>query len=770
MELTILALLMVLVAAWSGGTLATRIGYPAVLGELVAGILLGPAILGLLGDGSWLTLELGIDGSYQSLNIIGQVGVLLMMLYIGMEIDPKELGKASWAGFLAAIGGFITPFAMGFGVVLAFGGTPTAAVFVGIAVGVTSLATKSRILLDLKILDTRIAHVMLAGALIADTLALLVFAGVLGFADSETLELMAVVRVGARAVMFFGIATLLGLYVLPLLFKQLQKFGIKNRGVYFTLMLLIALAFGEGAEIAGLHAILGTFVAGLFLQEGMLEPKLNRELNDLVREISVGFLAPVFFVMAGFHVSLDVFTTDLWFFVAIMAVAFVGKIVGTALFYIPTGFGWREGVVLGAGMNGRGAVEIIIAGIGLQAGLITPEIFSILVFMAVITTASVPLFLKWGTNWLQKRGELVRSTGKRNTVLIVGATPTARALALILQETQPVWLVDSNPARVKDAQAAGLNAVVGNALENETLAEAHAPAAKDAVTMTSNVEINVLAARQLRDVFMVPDLQVLVRGPGPSADLETFEHLGASMLFGKPVSLNDWDHWFSRGSTQFERVAARAGKAADVLRQIEGDAPSLVLAVETEVEGVKKVQPFQDGLEVKDGDTLIVARARTAAQLPTDRFDEIVRSCRVLDFPEELNREQFFQRAAMALGETLEESAEQLTKQLIERESLSSTVLTAGLAVPHIILAGKGRFELLIVRCREGVVLEEGEEPAHALFVLAASADQRNFHLKALSAIAQIWQSPDFEGRWRNAQGEDELRKLLIDSPRQRTA
>ncbi len=777
MELQIVTLLLVLLAAWAGGSVAARLGYPAVLGELMIGILIGPAMLGLLGDGSLVNEWIGTDGGYDALNVLAQAGVLLLMLYIGMEIDPKELGKASWGGFLAAIGGFIAPFLMGWGVVLLFadslpeGMNPhIAGMFVGIAAGVTSLATKSRILMDLKILDTRIAHVMLAGALIADTLSLLVFAGVLGFADTLSLEVMALVKVAARAVLFFGISAVVGIWVLPFVFKQLQRFGIKHRGIYFTLMLVIALAFGEGAELAGLHAILGTFVAGLFLQEGMLDPKLNRELNELVRDVSVGFLAPIFFVMSGFQVSLDVFTTDLWFFASVMAVAFIGKIAGTALFYIPTRNGWREGVVLGAGMNGRGAVEIILAGIGLQAGLITPEIFSMLVFMAIITTATVPLFLKWGTDWLSRRNELVRSADKRNTVLIVGATPTARELAKLLVETQPVRLIDTNPARVEDAIVEGLTAVVGNALETESLSNAHAPAAGRAVCMTANAEINVLAARQMRDIFMVPTVHVLVRGADRGADAETFEHLEATMLFGHSVSLSDWDHWFARGLVEIQRMPAPGATSAEVLRALGTDTPTLPMVVESTVGDKKTIVPFHSRMEIAEGSVLVVGRARVAAQPAHDRFDEMIRRCPVLDIEEPVDRDEFFMRAAVALAPDVTETAEELSRQLHERENLSSTVLTQGLAVPHIMLPGKSQFAMLVARCRKGVELEPGGAAVYALFVLAGSPDQRNFHLKALSAVAQIWQSGDFESRWRDAANAEELRRLLITAPRQRTS
>lgn len=761
MELDVLNLLLVLVAAWAGGAAAHRVGYPAVLGELVIGILLGPAWLG------WL----GADGSSVALGALAQVGVLLMMLYIGMEIDPKELGKASWGGFLAAAGGFITPFVMGWATVRLFGGTHLAGIFVGIAVGVTSLATKSRILLDLKILDTRIAHVMLAGALIADTFSLLVFAGVLSFAQTDSFEVAAAGGVALRAVLFFGGATLAGRYGMPLLFKLVQRLGVSSRGTHFTLIVLVAFAFGEAAELAGLHAILGTFVAGLSVREGMLDPKASRDLNDLLGDVSVGFLAPIFFVMAGFEVRFDVFRTDLALFAAIMGVAFVGKIVGTALFYLPTGHGWREGVVLGAGMNGRGAVEIILAGIGLKMGLIDQDIFSILVFMAIITTATVPLFLKWGTDWLGRLGLLIRSTAKRNGVLIVGATPTTRALAKLLGGSQRVWLVDSNPARVQEARADGLDGFVGSALEAEILGEAHATEAARALVMTPNAEINALVARQLRDMFLVPELGVVVLREAKESGEETLEHLHASPLFGRPTLLGDWDYWFSQGVVALERHAVIDESSRDLPARFQADSRALPMVIEREVDGTRRLLPYT-GDELQVGDTLVVARASVEPQpiQPVmDRFDVLVDDCTVLDIPEALSRDAFFDTAARALAAGLPETPAQIRSALQERESTSSTVLTAGLAVPHLTLPGEGRFELLVVRCLPGVTLSDETPPLHALFVLAGSADERNLHLRALSAIAQIWQSDRFETKWRAARSVEEIRDLVRTAPRQRT-
>lgn len=490
MELSILNLLLVLLAAWLGGQAATRLGYPSVLGELLAGILLGPPLLNLL------------YGS-EALGVLAELGVLLMMLYIGMEIDPRELGKASTGGILAALGGFIVPFALGYFVVMGFGGTPIAGVFVGMAMGVTSLATKSRILVDLKILDTRIAHVMMAGALVADTLSLIIFAGIISVATAGALELGGVGIIVLKVILFFVAAWLLGVKAFPPLYRWLGRKGLTGRTFNATLVLLIALVFAELAHLAGLHGILGAFIAGLFLREAIAERRLSFELTELVRDVSLGFLAPIFFVTAGFQVSFEVFQTSLPLLLSVIVLATVGKIVGTALFYLPSGHGWREGITVGAGMNGRGAVEIIIAGIGLQAGIISQEIFSILVFMAIATTATVPIFLKWGVEWLKERGELVRSAGKEG-VIIVGAGPMARLLA---QELAPsVTLIDTNERNCAEARALGLRAVHGDALEDTVMLDAGIAEAGTLIGLTRNAEVNVLAAKHAHETFFVPNL------------------------------------------------------------------------------------------------------------------------------------------------------------------------------------------------------------------------------------------------------------------------
>ncbi|NLH06637.1 MAG: sodium:proton exchanger [Chloroflexi bacterium] len=595
MEFDILNLFLVVLLAWLAANLAQRLKYPAVLGELAVGIVLGPPLLGLLHGG-------------EALDVLGELGILLMMLYVGMEINPRDLGKASWPGLLAAIGGFIVPFVLGYFAVIWLGGTPMGALFVAIAVGVTSLATKSRILADLKLLNTRVAHVLMAGALVSDSLALIVFAAVISLAEVGTIEFGQVLLVGGRSILFFAVTTFIGLKVFPLIWPSLDRWGFRGRTFSATLVLLIALAFAGLAELAGLHAILGAFIAGLFLREGVLDRTLSHQITDVVHDVSIGFLAPIFFVMAGFEVSFGVFQTDLVLLLTVLVVATVGKIFGTALFYLPSGHGWREGITVGAGMNGRGAVEVIIAGIALQMGIISQEIFSILVFMAIFTTATVPFFLKWGVEWLRSRGELVSAEDDRKVTIIVGAGPFARKTAKILQAAGPVWLIDKNRNDYELAVQDGLNAIHGDALDENVMADAGGNEAHTLIALTTNSEVNILAAQLARRVFDIPRLYVLLT----QADNGSLRNLaalsGAEKLQMELADLEQWDHWITHGEVaEYEVVIEEPMSPQEAFEKFQAEQPSVPVLLQHN----GRVSMFRNVEELNVGDRVTLLR-RTA--------------------------------------------------------------------------------------------------------------------------------------------------------------
>jgi Kef-type K+ transport system membrane component KefB len=529
----IIMIALVLAAAVAGGKVAERFGYPSILGEIGAGIIFGPPLLGIL-------------GTNESLAILGEFGVLLMMLYIGMHLQLDDLKKASMPGLYAAVGGFLVPTVFGVVLMLAFEKTLLEALFVGLAMGVTSLATKSRILVDLKILDTRIAHVLVAAALMSDVAVLVAFAAIIGPGTGEGVSVATALLAGARAVGFGAMAYLIGRVGLPRLMRAIGN-PDPDRGRALLSVIVFGLAMAWAAEVSGIHAILGAFVAGLFIDTSIMSSKASREVQSRLATLSVGTLAPIFFVTAGFEVSLGVFRTDLSLLVLVIVVATVGKVVGTALFYLFSGNGWREGIILGTGMNGRGAVEIIVAEIALAQGLIDREVFSILVFMAIFTTATVPVLLTIGVKWLRGRGELVKA-GDRTTTLIVGAGPLARTLGVILQATTPLVLIDTNRANQLAGERLGLEVIPGSGFEEPTLDDAGIDQASRFIAATPNAEVNLLSAQLAVDLG-VPEVMVLLRETDAMAFKSQLENSGIEVIRA-PDSLTDWEHALLVGTAE----------------------------------------------------------------------------------------------------------------------------------------------------------------------------------------------------------------------------
>jgi Kef-type K+ transport system membrane component KefB len=600
----ILMLALVLAAALIGGRLAARFGYPAILGEITAGIVFGPPLLGILARN-------------EAIDVLGEFGILLMMLYIGVHLDLSDLRRASVPGLLAAAGGFLVPTAAGMLLMLAVGRSFLEALFVGLAMGVTSLATKSRILVDLKILDTRIAHVLVAGALLSDVTVLLVFAAIIGPEVSEGVSIGSALFAGGKALAFGLGAWLVGGWLLPRLKERLIGDRDIDRGAVLLGVVVFGLAFAFAAEMAGIHAILGAFVAGLFIDKRIMEPKVSKDVQQKLAVMSVGVLAPFFFVSAGFEVSLGVFRTDLPLLLAVIGLATVGKVLGTALFYIPSGNGWREGVVVGAGMNGRGAVEIIVAEIALAAGLIDRDVFSILVFMALFTTATVPILLTIGVRWLRRRGELVRA-GDRHQVLIIGAGVIARRLGEVLKQTMPVTMLDTNRANLRAGEREGLNVTAGSGLDEVALESAGIENSLRVIAATPNAEVNVLTA-QLAVDFGVPDVSVLLR----ESDAKTFESRLADAdikVIRAPEDFAAWEHALNSGRAIAETVEQpeelhRFRDASNPL-WVDADEPTGEFPITVISNGERT--PYTTEVRLGDGEHIVVLRRldleRRAAQ------------------------------------------------------------------------------------------------------------------------------------------------------------
>lgn len=751
MQIDFLNLILVLLIAWASGALINRLGYPAILGELLAGIIFGPPILGLITP-------------KDELLILAEVGVFLLMLYIGMEINLRDLRKASKEGLLAAFGGFFIPFGFGYWLGMSFGSGEANSLFLGIALGVTALATKSRILVDLKLLGTRIAHVMLVSAFVTDTIALVVFAGIIAYVKTNSFDLLKITFVFGKAILFFGGASFIGLKILPLIGKQLSKIGLTHRSTNFTVVLLVGLLFAEMAELAGLHSILGAFFAGLFLREGVMEKKISHDVSNLVHNLSLGFLAPIFFVTAGFNVSLSVFQTDLVFLIVITVVATFSKIIGTAIFYLPTGNGWREGITIGSGMNGRGAVEIIIAQIGLGLGIITQEIFSILVFMAFFTTATVPVFLKWAVDWLKNRNELVFSSDKREGTIIVGASPLGIILAKKFAEFGNVFLIDTSEEHCEIAKRVGLKTICGNALDEDILSKADAENAQLLISLTSNAKVNVLSAQFGRTAYWIPNVYAHLNVSDKKISQKLLEEIQIENFVLRSIDLNEFENLIQTGMLAEKEIKIEKNIDLQTFLLLPDIQDFLFVPI-----GLKRKDSFtllsqNDNLET--GDIIFGYSPTVVKSVKEDEFSQLVKDSEIILAKEKLDYGSFINLISEKFNLALGISVEDIRRQFIEREKVGSTMIIPGLAIPHIFIEGDGIFKMIIVKCDEGIIIGPQNEKAYAVFALAGSDDMRNVHLKVLASIAQIVQNTNFDKGWKQTKNIQEIKKFLLETDR----
>ena len=361
-----------------------------MIGELLAGLILGPPLLGLVAVSEPLIL-------------LADFGIFFAMFYAGMELDPKELLEHFAPSLVTAVGGFVLPYLLGMGVALIFGGTVFQSLVVGLGVSISAVAVQSVILQSLKINRTDVGHIMIGAAILQDIAALIGLSLLLGFAEQGSFVISEMLWLLLKVALFFGMTVAVGEFVMPRLTRRMKD----QLGASFTFAILVALAMAKLAELAGLHLIIGAFLAGQFVRRDIMNEKIYEMIADRFYGISYGFLVPIFFATLAFHLSAQ-WTSSFWIFALVLCfVAVAGKVLGGGLAMKMFGFGYGEAMAVGFGMNGRGAVELVVASVIMQlsrelsmAGaitvpLLTEEQFSALVLVAFVTTIMAPLTLRW---------------------------------------------------------------------------------------------------------------------------------------------------------------------------------------------------------------------------------------------------------------------------------------------------------------------------------------------------------------------------------------
>lgn len=393
----LLALLVALVASKLGGELCIRVGQPAVLGELILGIVVGNlTLLGYRG--------LEFIGDDKTIEAIAELGVVLLLFQVGLESDLGEILKVGCSSLTVALLGVVTPLILGWGVAALWmpdAGT-YAHVFVGATLCATSIGITARVLRDLRQTATSAARIILGAAVIDDVLGLLILAIIQGAisatASGRSLSSWGVTLVVLKSVLFLICAPLIGRILAPRVFRLVARF--KSEDLLLITGLATCFGFAYIAKLVGLAPIVGAFAAGLMLEEAHwrdLRAREEHSLEDLMAPL-VGFLAPVFFFRMGTSVSLANLANlpALSLAAALTLVALLGKQV-SGLGVLQKGV---DRLSVGIGMIPRGEVGLIFAAVGTklvidQTPVVPPTVFAALIVMVACTTVVTPPLLKW---------------------------------------------------------------------------------------------------------------------------------------------------------------------------------------------------------------------------------------------------------------------------------------------------------------------------------------------------------------------------------------
>lgn len=383
----ILALVVIITAAKLSGYLSTRLGQPAVLGELLAGVILGPTLLDILHVWPVFSVEVHLG---ESIALMAELGVILLMLLAGLELHLPELLSAGNVAATAGVMGVFLPLVLGWGTAVLFGVAPAEALFIGLTLSATSVSISAQTLMELNRLRSRVGLAMLGAAVFDDILVILLlsisFVLVGGAAGGMAGLFFTVLRMLAYLV----IASLLGFWLLPRVAVRIDRLPISQGAVAFVVV--ITLLFAWSAEVlGGVAAITGAFLVGLFLANTPIKARLEQGVATLAYAVFV----PIFFVNIGLEVDMAAIgNSGLLFAVIITIVAILSKILGSGLGARLTGLTNRESLQLGIGMVSRGEVGLIVAAFGLSQGLISSANFSIAIFMVIMATLVTPPMLR----------------------------------------------------------------------------------------------------------------------------------------------------------------------------------------------------------------------------------------------------------------------------------------------------------------------------------------------------------------------------------------
>jgi Kef-type K+ transport system membrane component KefB len=385
-------LLILLVGARVFGEIFERFKQPAMIGEIIAGIILGPSLLNLI-------------HRTEDIKVISELGIFLLVIIAGLEINIDDIFKSlKGRNIIISIMAFFVPIFSGIAVGYFFNLDVMTTVFIGLCVAITALPVSIRILMDLGKINSEVGQKIISVAIFDDVLALSILGVLLNIKDTD-MSFAAISKAGGISLMKLLIfITLLSLIYIGI--KRVLKKGnyleeslnklvgfLKGKEPLFALFFAFVLMFSTLTESLGLHFIVGAFFAAMLLSENLIGKENLHTIEKTTSNMAMGFLAPIFFAGIGLEFNFSSIG-NVGLLVSVILVSYGSKIIGGYLGGTLAGLNKRVSLTLGIGLNARGIMELVIANIAYKNGLISTEVFSILVIMGVLTTLTTPLLLK----------------------------------------------------------------------------------------------------------------------------------------------------------------------------------------------------------------------------------------------------------------------------------------------------------------------------------------------------------------------------------------
>ncbi|AZQ48323.1 cation:proton antiporter [Bacillus sp. GX] len=364
---------LILLSTKLAGDLSVRLGQPSVLGKLIVGIVIGPAVLGWIENSELLTQ-------------LSNVGVILLMFMAGLETDLEELNANRNSSLAVALGGIVLPFVGGYVSGLVMGMEQGNAVFLGLLLCATSVSISVQTLRDLGKMKTRESTTMLGAAVFDDILVVILLAFAMSFLGTDDVNLTMVIL---KKVVFFASIILIGWKGVPAIMRWLSPLRVSESIV--SAALIICFSFAYFGELLGIAGIIGAFAAGIAISQ----TNYKHEVEKKVEPIAYAMFVPVFFVSIGMNITFDGIGNQIWFILALTVIAVLTKLIGCGLGARMTGFDAKSSAIIGAGMVSRGEVALIIAGTGLSSGLLAQDYFTAIVIVVILTTMITPPMLKY---------------------------------------------------------------------------------------------------------------------------------------------------------------------------------------------------------------------------------------------------------------------------------------------------------------------------------------------------------------------------------------